>query len=317
MPIKMNKAAKRYLPARRLCGLLLALLFTFGQAHARVLLITSGHQIAYQEVVTAITHQITEPFTLISMDELSAEHSDALLYPTAIAIGSQAADQAFGQLSSKQALIMAFLPRRTYLSLMEKYAAHPRQQINNFTAVFLDQPLERQFNLIRIIKPDTRTIATALGPFSSEELPELMREGEKNKIGIKHEVLSEDDNPMQKLQSLIAGSDVVLTLPDKSLFNRTTAKWILYISFRQGIPLIGFSDKYVTAGALAAVYSDPADIGKQTAEVLSIWLNKNILPKAQFPRYFKVATNPVAARSLHIQLQAAEMLEQQLKGMEP
>jgi len=42
--------------------LMLCILFAFEPAHARVLLITSGHQIAYQEVVTAITHQITEPF---------------------------------------------------------------------------------------------------------------------------------------------------------------------------------------------------------------------------------------------------------------
>jgi len=297
--------------------LMLCILFAFEPAHARVLLITSGHQIAYQEVVTAITHQITEPFTLISMDELSPEHSDASLYPTAITIGSQASDQAFAQLSPRQALIMAFLPRRTYLSLMEKYAAHPRQKINNFTAVFLDQPLQRQFNLIRIIKPETRIIATALGPFSSEELPDLRAEGKQHNISIKHETLSEEDNPMLKLQSLIAGSDVVLTLPDKSLFNRTTAKWILYISFRQGIPLIGFSDKYVAAGALAAVYSDPADIGQQTAEILARWFASGILPKAQFPRYFKVATNPVAARSLHIELKTPEMLKQQLRGMEP
>ncbi|MFW1678619.1 ABC transporter substrate-binding protein [Pontibacter sp. JAM-7] len=251
------------------------------------------------------------------MDELAPIHGNAKTYPTVVTIGSQASDQAFTHLSPEQTLIMAFLPKRTYLGLLEKHTPHPRQKLKNFTAVFLDQPLERQFNLIRIIKPDTATLATALGAYSQQELPELERLGAAQGIKIKQAILSENDNPMQKLQPLIAGSDVVLTLPDKSLFNRTTAKWILYISFRQGIPLFGFSEKYVKAGAIAAVYSKPNDIGRQTAEVLSQWLSQKRLADAQYPSYFNVVTNPVAARSLRINIKSPEIIQQQLKGMEP
>ncbi len=107
-----------------------------------------------------------------------------------------------------------------------------------------------------------------------------------------------------------------LALPDQSVFNKATAKWSLYITLHDKKPLIGFSEKYVEAGALAAVYSTPTDIGKDAYNTLAAYLNTNILPDAHHPTDFSVKTNVSSARALNIELPPENILIQKIKEAE-
>ena len=103
------------------------------------------------------------------------------------------------------------------------------------------------------------------------------------------------------LTPVIGHSDAFLAVPDRAIFNRSTAKWILLMSFRQQIPLSAYSKRYVDAGAIAAVYSTPETVGWEAAD----WVNRfsfEHLPEPAYPQRFDVSVNPATARSLRLQL---------------
>lgn len=292
------------------------LLCLAGWVKAETLVVLSSDLPAYREVASAISSKINTPTKTVLLQEYSSQSSNKG-FQSVVAIGSKAALTLLEKTPEHQNLYATFLPRQTYQALLEKNKQHPRIKRGAITAVYLDQPYTRQLSLARLIVPKAKNIATALGPNSQKDLGLLTKAAKQFNFSLLYETLGDSDSPIQKLQPLIRDADAFLTLPDKSVFNRTTAKWILYISFRQKIPLIGFSRKYVDAGALAAVFSTPEQIGRQTAELIeSTTLNKR-LPKAEHPRYFSVATNPKAAKALRIKLPAGDVLAQQLQELEP
>lgn len=309
---KLDHKQRRYLAP--LFVLLLILLPP--SAFAANLLVLSRESDTYKQVAASINASLQTPATTITLKELADNNYVTTNFNQIIAIGSAATDKLFAKIPADQKLIASFLPRQTYQNILNKYAGHTRISQKTITAVYLDQPYRRQFKLARLITPHANTIATALGPNSKEEIKALKSAAQAQNFELKYQILLESDNPINKLQPLIRNSDLFLSLPDKSVFNRTTAKWVLYISFRQRIPLIGFSQKYVQAGALTAVYSTPKQIGRQTAELINAYSNKTNLPKAQDPEYFSVAVNRKAAGSLGIKTPSEDALLQLLLEQE-
>ena len=296
--------------------MLLAALLISELTFADNLIVLSRQLNSYQIVADTISAQLDTPSRTVTLAELEVLNFNTQGYEQVIAVGSKAADSLIQRSDEKQKLILSFLPRQTYLALKRKYNKHSRFKNKNITAVFLDQPYSRQLALARLISPKAKTIATVLGPNSQNDLALLTTAAKKYDFVLKHQTLHESDNPIHKLQPLIKQADIFLSLPDKSVFNRTTAKWVLYITFRQRIPLIGFSQKYVQAGALAAVYSSPEEIGLQTAEIIERSLGSKTLPKAGHPIYFSVAINETAAQTLRTPIPSADELTRQLKELE-
>ena len=231
-----------------------------------------------------------------------------------ITVGSAAADYIFASAPSDSQIISSFIPKPGYRRLLNRYSS--RLSDISHTAVFLDQPYYRHITLARAVQPDARNLGVILGPTTGKDLPALKTASEAMGFRLNHDELVSNDNPLQMLQPIMARSDIFLALPDQAIFNRTTAKWILFMSYQQHIPLIGFSRSYVDAGALAAVISTPEQIGQQTAEILNIYNDTGTLPPAGYSRYFSVITNPQVARNLNIELPAPSQLEARLKEVE-
>lgn len=284
--------------------------------YADNLIVLSKQLPSYQSVATALASNIDTPSKIITLDELKLNNYDTSGFQQVVALGSKAGDNLFNKIPKDKNLFISFLPRQTYQSLLKKYKNHTRITKGKVTAIYLDQPYARQLALARLISPSAQSIATALGPYSENDLPLLKKAAETHRLDLKFVTLKETDNPIHKLQPLIRGADLFLSLPDKSVFNRTTAKWILYISFRQRIPLIGFSKKYVEAGALAAVYSTPTDIGHQTAKIIMQHGEKKQLPEPSYSSHFSVATNETAANSLRIKIPSEADLTHKLMELE-
>ena len=98
--------------------------------------------------------------------------------------------------------------------------------------------------------------------------------------------------------------------------SRDTAQSLLLTTYRANIPVIAFSHAYVRAGALAAVYSTPEQIGQQTGEAI-LRLNQSgswNLPKPQYPKYFSVSVNSQVARSLGLEIESEQVLVEKLKS---
>lgn len=168
----------------------------------------------------------------------------------------------------------------------------------NVGAIYLDQPLIRYFNFAQLALPNNKK----LGFLLSNEYRNIFTEFDSTVTQYLHhiEIYNKDDNLIRSLSRVMENSDVIVALPDFSIFNRRNTHNILLSSYRKLIPVIGFSGSYVKAGSLAGLYSTPELIGKQTGEVINTLANTN--PIGKLPRlhakYFQISVNNKVARSL-------------------
>lgn len=205
-----------------------------------------------------------------------------------------------------------FLPQSSYASLL---APVPRERRS---ALYVDQPLERQLRLIREALPRHNRVGTVLGPDSRRLQSALQRAAAGTGLQLNMEVIDRENQLVRALYRALENSDILFVVPDAVVFNRHTAQNVLTTVFRIGKPVAGYSRAYVNAGALLAVYSTPAQIGRQMGEVLrkTAMDPGHHLPPPAYPGYFTVVTNERLARSYGLELELAEQLTRKLVAAE-
>ena len=294
--------------SRTLLLLLLFIVSPFSIAKPQqVAIIISNTSAVYLAVAEEIKAHIGNNIELTVVDISKTQYLPEYT-PTYLTVGTQAFQKVLAE-KPEATIIASFIPRRTYETLISDRKQHT-------TAIFVDQPMSRQVKLVRLIMPNAKTIGTVFGASSIEERKLLYEAANKEAFSIISNTLNAEDNPLAILQPIISKADMFLALPDQSVFNKATAKWSLYITLHEKKPLIGFSEKYVEAGALAAVYSTPIDIGKDAYNTLAAYLKTNILPDAHHPTDFSVKTNVSSARALNIELLPDNILIQKIKEAE-
>lgn len=231
-----------------------------------------------------------------------------------LAIGSRACATALDLVDPRGRLFCLFLPAQTFNEL----TANPKGQAlladHRLSALYLDQPLARQMHLAQLIAPNLKRIGTVVGPNSDARAQAF--EQQARALGLEPVVgrLDSSDNPIEVLSPVIEDSDLFLSLPDPTIFNRAAAKWILYITLRKGVPLLGFSARYADAGAVIALYSDTNSLARQAASMLEQASDR--LPLPSWPQEFSITINHTAARNLGLNLPSADQLTRRLYAQE-
>ncbi len=215
-----------------------------------------------------------------------------------VAVGTPATEYALIHYADTP-LLSLFIPKSAWDQLS---AEHKRTA--PVGAVVIDQPVGRSIALGELLAPSAKTIATVLGKASRGLLEELEQETRRRQLRLRYTELDEGDDPLSALTPVVESADIFIAIPDHAVFNRATAKWVLYLSYRQQIPVIGFSRSYSEAGALASVFSTPQNIGQQGGElVLDLVSGKQAAVwQTHYPRYYTLHTNKVVARALDIHL---------------
>jgi len=105
------------------------------------------------------------------------------------------------------------------------------------------------------------------------------------------------------LREILPEVDVLLLVPDGIAFHAGNARNVLLTTYRYRVPVVGFSQGLSKAGAVAAVYSSPEQIGRQGARMAMRWRPESgDLPPPQHADEFSISFNPYVARSLGIVL---------------
>jgi ABC-type uncharacterized transport system substrate-binding protein len=211
--------------------------------------------------------------------------------------------------------VLATLVPRSSLGFLKKDA---EAKDRAFSAIYLDQPLARRFALIREVLPGRTKVGVVLGPDSAGDQRALQAAARDQGLLLYAEQIAAPDELLPALRRLLTEVEVLLAVPDGLVFNRTTAQSVLLTSYRAQDPLIAYSQSYVSAGALAAVHSTPAQLGQQAAELVSrlAKAGTTTLPAPQYPKYFSVSTNPQVAHSLGIDVPEEAILQQRLMARE-
>ena len=286
------------------------------QDRDRLLIVVSKNSSIYQNVTHTLEQQLQRQ--QLSFDTLylpeTPDPETLAHYDLVVAVGTLASKQAL-EFEADTPLLSTFIPRRTFQALINRDPALlRRQQRGGIGALYLEQPFLRQLQLLSLIKPEVKTLATILGPTSRREYSPLQQAAQEMQWTLNVRQLDKQDNPIEQLSPLIQSSDAFLAVPDKSIFNRSTAKWILLMTFRQRIPLIAYSRRYVDAGAVAGVFSTPQTVGDETAQLIEQWRTTGTLPQPAHPQLFDIGVNRATARSLRLKLPSLSELKQQLEG---
>ncbi len=97
--------------------------------------------------------------------------------------------------------------------------------------------------------------------------------------------------------------DVFWMLPDATVVNPETVKYLLLFSFQNKVPVFTFSRKYVEIGSAAGLYAAPFDMGIQAGEIArKIVMEKNPKAVRADARKTIVAVNGKIMRKLGIKV---------------
>jgi len=232
-----------------------------------------------------------------------------------IAVGTPAMT-AMAQKPPAMGVLNVLVPRNTFQKIARQYGRH--QDPHHFSAIFFDQPWYRQIGLIRASMPGRNRIGLLVSKDTKDgndmlaSLPAIAKEMD---MQINLETVGDDSELLPALRRLLNNSDSLLALPDAAIYNRNNIPSILLTSYRQKVPLFGFSAAYVKAGALAGVYSSTNQIAQQVAEIIATVPNNGSLPLPQYPRYFSVNVNTQVSRSLSLEMEDEVSLTRKIKSL--
>lgn len=169
-------------------------------------------------------------------------------------------------------------------------------------AVVLDQPYDRRMALIRAVLPRARRIAVLYGPSSRLERSAVEAAVADRGLHLVQQTVLDADELHDALSRVLRDADVLLALPDPLVYGAGVVKSVLLETYRQRVPVFAYSSAWVTAGALAAIYSAPGDLGQQTASVTLKLLHEPASAQIAIhaPAEFRIDINEQVARSLDI-----------------
>ena len=273
-------------------------------AGARVLMVTSEHGAAHEETLAAIRASLAPGVPASDILTTEPEQLGAAVLTACrviVTVGTEAA-QLVAEQAPRQPVLHTLLPRDAYERLPPVQAGGRR------SAIYLDQPVQRQIALLVEALPEWRQLALLAGPRSQALAARLAAAAREQQLSVTVENIATDREIYPALQRLLAERTVLLALPDSSIFNSYTIQNVLLTSYRHRSPLIGFSPAYVRAGALLGLYSTPAQVGEQAAEAIRAVLAGGGLPPPQASRRFEIGINENVARSLGIALDSADAI---------
>jgi len=293
----------------RLLHVLLLLLVALGTVSAaaadrNVLVLLSKEQPEYREVAESLRRTLAESGpsvrVRVAIPPEGLRPSELAGTDMIVTVGAQAARLAAARRGAVP-MLHTLLPRQSYLELARD-GTHERPR--RHTAIYLDQPLRRQLNLIGFALPERTRVAVMLGPATTPLEDELATAARDRDLDLRIQRLTNAEELVPLLREALEDSDVLLALPDPMVFNRDTVHHLLIAAYHRRVPVVGFSRGVVEAGALLAVYSTPAQTGRQAAEIVRQALRAPArpLPPPQYTKYFAVAVNRRVAASLGLEL---------------
>uniref|UniRef100_A0A0Q9YX00 ABC transporter substrate binding protein n=1 Tax=Candidatus Berkiella aquae TaxID=295108 RepID=A0A0Q9YX00_9GAMM len=236
-----------------------------------------------------------------------------------VTIGSESLRQLLN--TKTQTPILSVLSRRAiFHHLLQTHQRTLNDPLHPISAIYLDQPLERQLNLITCLfkhRPP-KQVGVILGTESLYHQESLQKSAPKFPFHLNTVVVDKFENPATVLDILLNDAKVILAIPDSRIYNPKTARGMLLTAFHKRVPLVGYSKTFVNNGAIAAVYSNTKQLADQTAdEIIKIVNSKD--KKLSLPRYpdeFTISVNHQVARSLGIPVDNEVVIKQAMKQME-
>lgn len=291
----------------------IGLLFSTG-ADARLLLVVSQDDGLYEQFESGFEDGLG-----VRNNELVVKRADKLEqlvmdpFDVVVVAGVEAAKALQKHPPRNIQVLYTLMPRTSYTWLRDN-----GMLVGSPHVLYIDQPAFRFVRLVNTALPDAKRLGYLSGEVSVEHEDNI--EKETNRLGMKlfSGRVDTEGKFNSVLKQVFSHSDVLLVLPDPYLYNRRAIQTVLLASFRHQKPVFAYSESFVKAGALAALYSSPYDIGRYSAELAGCLFGDCAKQEqgTYFPKYFSVSVNHIVARQMGLTVQKAESLEKALHEQE-
>lgn len=262
---------------------------------AQLLVVQSDDSAPYAATSEALEQSLSSDWNVktITQSELTTIASDMV-----VAVGSAACGHLHD--TAPDSPLLCLLTPKTF---HQQLSARSRSD-RFLSAIYIDQPDERQLRVARQLFPKLRRFALL---HHDEHPPPLISARPPGSTELHAIPLNSNDNLVRVLRSELPSVDALLAIPDKRIYNRNTLRSILLTTYRARKPLIGYAKPFVNAGALMSLYTPPAAVGKQAANWLNNYLkNGRKLPPPAFPQFYAIAINSNIAKALQLPIDASE-----------
>ncbi|MFM2408538.1 MAG: hypothetical protein RL358_1280 [Pseudomonadota bacterium] len=282
---------------------------SFAAQPLRVLLLLSNNFPAYQAFSTALQqHMPAAQLHVRNLSELDTLPEVLAQYDVVVALGMPATQAV--ALQSDVPLLSVFVPESSYSSLLQKLKQPTRAA--KMGGIYLNQPLSRQLDFIAALLPGQRKLGLLYSAKTEIDLIRLREESNVRRRILITQAIDTDQVWFSKMEDLLSQTEVLLAIPDSSIYSNSNVRNILLSTYRFNVPLIGFSANFVNAGALAAIFASPEQIAGQSAATLLKFSLGQHWAGGQYSNTFNIALNPQIARSLGIELLGEVALRQRM-----
>jgi len=274
----------------------------------------------YEKAVSGVKTDLSQSADYnfnINVKNLSQDTIDSLVGLRAdyiITIGSRATAEVIRR-QPRVPVLSIMVAKQSYHSIRAAIkVAKPEQ----YSVIYLDQPAVRTFALAKIIiGKKLVNIGMLFGPTSKSKRKQYLTAAESFSMSPVEDIDGTGENSIEKIKLILDSSDVYVAIYDRKALNRKTAKWLLYLANLRRKPVIGYSSAYVDAGALAAIYTKPLDIGHNAAKWVQLNLkNKNTERWDTYPKLFTVNVNRKIARRLNLSIASETALISKIRQIE-
>ena len=139
----------------------------------------------------------------------------------------------------------------------------------NMTGVLLEVPVERQLAAIKMLLPRVKHIGALYDPAKTaaavEEAQRLMKHS--NNTDLYATPVSSEKEVPAALQRLLGSIGALWLIPDSTVLNDESLRFILNSALEAHVPVIGFSREFAKTGALLCLSVNYQDIGRQAGQL--------------------------------------------------
>lgn len=270
----------------------------------RLVVVLSDDLIAYQSFANVLRQRLPESVQ-VTVIEIPDKFIDSPPADLIVAVGMKASASAIRQ--SKVPVLVVMVPRVSYEESIRKSVNSDNASL--ISAIYLDQPWERQFNFIQAALPKHTRIGILLSDNSLLDVRHMKKQASKHNLTLVLRNVLPGENLYSALDEVLTGGDLLLAVPDNTIYNSIEIRNILLSCYRSGIPFIGLSQAYVNAGAIGAIFSTQQQLADQIEESIRYFIKYGKLPIDSYSREFTISLNPEVARSLSINLPDANTLK--------
>jgi putative tryptophan/tyrosine transport system substrate-binding protein len=294
---------------RRMCTVFwaLAVLGCSTASATEIVVISSERSAGYLEAGQAATAELVRTGVrrgditqLVASEMVAADWAATQGARVWLTLGSDALSRAL-QRDGRPPVVAALIPRLSFERIVK---AAPRAT-SSVVAVYLDQPLGRQVDLLHLALPDVHKVGALWGPESVAQQSALLSVLQARNLQLVSGTVTTGTTLFAALRPVLDDADVLLAVADPEVYNGNTVSNILLATYRAQVPLMAFSPAYVKAGALLALYSTPRQIGVQAAGLVRQLQGGAVVTASQYPLEFSVMVNEHVARSLGFSLDEA------------